>query len=38
MKYIDDLSWSNIVNLIQHEEIKGADLLNVLGLVAVGDL
>ena len=28
MKYIDDLSWSNIVNLIQHEEIKGADLLN----------
>jgi hypothetical protein len=28
MEYIDDLSWSNIVNLVQHEEIKGADLLN----------
>ena len=28
MEYIDDLSWSNIVKLIQGEEIKGADLLN----------
>ena len=28
MEYIDDLSWSNIVQLIQHEDIKGADLLN----------
>jgi hypothetical protein len=28
MEYIDDLSWSNIVKLIQHEETKGADLLN----------
>ena len=28
MEYIDDLSWSNIVKLIQHQDIKGADLLN----------
>mgnify|MGYP003435509382 FL=1 len=28
MKYIDDLSFSNLVNLIQGEEIKGADILN----------
>lgn len=28
MECIDDLSWSNIVKLIQQEEIKGADLLN----------
>lgn len=28
MEYIDDLSLSNIVNLIQGEEIKGADILN----------
>jgi hypothetical protein len=28
MKYIDDLSFSNIINLIQGEEIKGADILN----------
>lgn len=28
MEYIDDLSWSNIVKLIQQEDIKGADLLN----------
>ena len=28
MEYIDDLSWSNIVAMLQGEEIKGADLLN----------
>lgn len=28
MEYIDDLSFSNIVKLIQQEDIKGADLLN----------
>jgi len=28
MEYIDDLSWSNIINIIQGEEIKGADLIN----------
>jgi hypothetical protein len=28
MKYIDDLSFSNIVNIIQGEEIKGGDVLN----------
>ena len=28
MKYIDDLSFSNLVNLIQGEEKKGADILN----------
>ena len=28
MKYIDDLSYSNIVNLIQHEDSLGADVLN----------
>ena len=28
MEYIYDLSWSNIVKLIQYEDIKGADLLN----------
>lgn len=28
MSYIDDLSFSNIVNIVQGEEIKGADALN----------
>ena len=28
MKYIDNLSYSNIVDLIQGKEIKGADILN----------
>lgn len=28
MPYIDDLSYSNLVDLIQGEEIKGADILN----------
>ena len=28
MKYIDDLSFSNLVDLIQGEEKKGADILN----------
>lgn len=28
MEYIEDLSYSNIVKLVQNEEIKGADLLN----------
>ena len=28
MPYIDDLSFSNLVNIIQGEEIKGADVLN----------
>lgn len=28
MPYIDDLSYSNLVNIIQGEEIKGADVLN----------
>lgn len=28
MEYIDDLSFSNLVNLIQGEEIKAADILN----------
>lgn len=32
MKYIDDLSYSNIVNIIQFEEIKGADTLNCIAL------
>ena len=32
MKYIDDLSFSNLVNLIQGEEIKGADILNSIAL------
>ena len=32
MKYIDDLSYSNIVSLIQGEEIKGADVLNNIAL------
>ena len=32
MKYIDDLSYSNIVNIIQGEEIKGADTLNCIAL------
>ena len=30
MKYIDDLSYSNVVNLIQAEEIKRADVLNII--------
>jgi len=32
MKYIDDLSYSNIVNIIQGEEIKGADTLNCIAI------
>jgi len=36
MKYIDDLSYSNLVNLIQGEEIKGADLLNDFALELEG--
>lgn len=28
MKYIDDLSYSNLVNLIQGDEVKAADILN----------
>ena len=32
MKYIDDLSFSNIVNLIQNQEITGADVLNTIAL------
>lgn len=32
MKYIDDLSFSNITNIIQGEEIKGGDVLNSLAL------
>ena len=28
MEYIEDLSYSNLVKLIQGEEIKGADILN----------
>lgn len=32
MKYIDDLSYSNIVGLIDGEEIKGADVLNSIAL------
>ena len=32
MKYIDDLSYSNIVNIIQGEDIKGADTLNCIAL------
>jgi len=32
MKYIDDLSYSNIVNIIQSEEIKGADTLNCIAI------
>lgn len=30
MKYIDDLSFSNITNIIQGEEIKGGDVLNAI--------
>lgn len=32
MEYLDDLSWSNIVKIIQHEDIKGADLLNAFAI------
>jgi acyl-CoA reductase-like NAD-dependent aldehyde dehydrogenase len=32
MKYIDDLSYSNLVNLIQGEESKAADILNTIAL------
>jgi hypothetical protein len=32
MKYIDDLSYSNIVNLMQGSEIVGADILNSIAL------
>lgn len=32
MEYIEDLSFSNITNIIQGEEIKGADLLNCIAL------
>jgi hypothetical protein len=30
MEYIDDLSYSNLVNLIQGEDTKGADILNII--------
>ncbi len=29
MKYIDDPTWLNIVNFVQGDEIKGANLLNI---------
>lgn len=32
MEYIDDLSFSNLVNLIQGEEIKAADILHRIAL------
>jgi hypothetical protein len=32
MEYIDDLSYSNLVNLIQGEEIKAADILHIIAL------
>ena len=32
MEYIDDLSYSNLVNLIQGEEIKAADILHTIAL------
>jgi hypothetical protein len=32
MEYIDDLSFSNLVNLIQGEEIKAADILHTIAL------
>lgn len=32
MEYIEDLSYSNLVNLIQGEEIKAADALNCIAL------
>jgi hypothetical protein len=32
MEYIEDLSFSNITNIIQGEEIKGSDLLNCIAL------
>ena len=32
MKYIDDLSYSNIVNLIQGSEKVGADILNTIAV------
>ena len=32
MEYIDDLSFSNLVNLIQGEEIKAADVLHTIAL------
>jgi len=32
MEYIDDLSWSNIVSLVQGEEIKAADLIGICAM------
>lgn len=32
MEYIDDLSWSGLVDFIQHEDAVGADVLNNLAL------
>jgi hypothetical protein len=32
MEHIDDLSYSNLVNLIQGEEIKAADFLHAIAL------
>jgi hypothetical protein len=32
MEDLEDLSWSNIVKMVQHEDIKGADLLNAFAL------
>lgn len=32
MEYIDDLSYSNLVKLIQGNEIKAADFLNMIAL------
>jgi hypothetical protein len=32
MEYIDDLSYSNLVSLIQGEELKAADILHTIAL------
>ena len=32
MEYIDDLSYSNIVNFVQSGEVEGSELLNILSL------
>jgi hypothetical protein len=37
MEYIDDLSFSNLVNLIQGEEIKAADILHTIALEMEGN-
>jgi len=37
MEYIDDLSYSNLVNLIQGEEIKAADVLHTIALEMEGN-